>query len=305
MEAADDLVRTRSREWRPTEIDPHLERRLYTGAAELALTHFANALDRPISTALAPAIYAACIEARNLDLFRPGGIREDGFIALRALAEVVQPSQYVESGVFIGSSLYALHSCSFVARIWAIDPNLSQLAFRDDAPERTVYIDTQDFSEIDFGAVLPQSLVYFDDHINTMLRIVQAHQHGFRMLVFDDSTGFHGITQRLYPAVPTIGMLLNIDALEVGDHLAWYFRPKVRNGRKGLLRKILGTVRQMRPPRPIRVSMTITEGFLEQMRRAQALVDKIIPFPNLFETMPLRVNEAFVDQTKYLVLLKD
>jgi hypothetical protein len=305
MGQADGLERDRSGRWRPRELSPGLEKRLLERSAQQALAFFSDIFGKDHDEEMVAAICQAYKQGIELGLFGTGGVGENDFIVLRSLAEVVQPSHYIESGVFVGSSLYAFHSCPAVQRIWAIDPDLSNLKYSDKTPGRTSYIDSQDFSEIDFGELPKNTIAYFDDHINTMNRILQAHRKGIRILVFDDSEGFHGISQRIYPAVPSIGMLRNCDVLRAGDRMVWSVARRIgANRNKGPLHKARNLWRQwLRQPK--QVSMTITEEMLTQMSQARDRIDRIIPLPNLLETLPLHDNEPAVYQQKYLVLLQE
>ena len=61
-----------------------------------------------------------------------------------------------------------------------------------------------DFSKYNFkDENLTSSLVYFDDHINTAERILQASDKGFKNLIFDDSCGLMGTVERIYPSLPS------------------------------------------------------------------------------------------------------
>lgn len=268
-------------------------------AAESAIEHFSVALKRPAGEVDVDGIVTDCLSGRNLGLFQRGGVQEDDFIALRALAEVLRPTFYVESGVFRGSSLYALHSCACVDKIWAIDPNLDSLLFRDDVRGRTTYESERDFGEVDFGRVPSRSLVYFDDHIDSARRINEAFRHGFRALAFDDSTGFYGIGQRLFPAVPSVGMIKHMGSLRAGDVLVW----RVAN-RRWLSAPWLGKWF----PKAVgawELRFEITETVVAQMKEAAAVIERILTFPDLREYLATRDNRASFDKTKYLVLLKD
>lgn len=291
------LERQPARAWSPTEMTPGLRERLYRRAARQALEHFTAALGLEVASAKPfDAIAAeACSEASTLGLFQKGGIREDDFLSLRALAEVLRPREYVESGVFIGSSLYAFVGCSWVERIHAIDPDLGNLKVRDERPGRTRYIEDRDFGEVDFGQPSGDALVFFDDHVASTTRIVQAHEKGFRKLVFDDATGFHGITQRLYPAVPTVGMIALLDDLAPGDRLGWSFRDA--GGQRRLGSMLGGGTTHL--------ELRITAELLDEMQAARRLIRSIVRFPDLLETVPLRDNDPLLDRTKYLLILND
>jgi hypothetical protein len=304
MGEADGLKRRLVRSWRPRELSRGLEKRLLTRAATQAVDYFSEVFEKEYDEKCVDAVYKAFNGALSIGLFRLGGIQENDFLMLRALAEVMKPTHYIESGVFVGSSLYAFHSCSSVKHIWAIDPDLTHLKFTDEISNRTQYIDSHDFGEIQFGDLPENTVAYFDDHINTMSRIEQSAKKGIKILVFDDSVGFHGISQRIYPSIPSIGMLNAYEDLRVGDEITWYVAPRARvTSAAGTIRRGLSLLRPMFQ-RTTKISMTVSEGMLEQMGLVRDLVRKIVPLPNLLETVPLRDNEPAIEQTKYLVLLK-
>ncbi|MDP1171564.1 hypothetical protein, partial [Klebsiella pneumoniae] len=87
---------------------------------------------------------------------------------------------------------------------------------------RVKFIGDMDFSELQLDIEDDEvSLAYFDDHVDSAARILQASEKGLKYLVFDDSTGLEGVCQRAYPAVPTIPMILDIECFRPGDRMAW------------------------------------------------------------------------------------
>ena len=108
----------------------------------------------------------------------------------------------------MGSSIHAFMNSPAIKKIFAIDPDLRNLKIPRKSIPGAELIDEKDFSQIDFVLSGMKALVYFDDHIDTARRIIQASQKGFRYVLFDDSTGLEGICQRFYPAIPTIPMIM-------------------------------------------------------------------------------------------------
>ena len=79
-----------------------------------------------------------------------------------------------------------------------------------------------DFAEYNFeGQNLSSSLLYFDDHINTAQRIIQASDKGFKNLIFDDSCGLMGTVERVYPSLPSLFFIEHVNDLVEGDKIFW------------------------------------------------------------------------------------
>ena len=240
--------------------------------------------------------------AQSLGLFKKGGIREKDHLNLWCLGRVLLPTLYVESGVFIGSSLHAFLRTPTLPNIVAIDPDLTKLKIpSEDLPAETKLIDNQDFSQVSLPPLPEASLVYFDDHINSASRIIQSHEKGLRYLLFDDSTGWEGVCQRLYPAVPTVPMIMNWEALSVNDKVSWTWE-KPTDLNTGLIETIKTRIWPSKS-KWTRVTLTIDETFVEECKRANRLVKKFTKIVDLGEYIPQTLPEKMVDTTKYLVEL--
>ena len=141
------------------------------------------------------------------------------------------------------------------------------------------------------------SLVFFDDHIDTASRIQSANKAGFRWLIFDDSTGVEGICQRLYPALPTLMMIANWELFNLGEEMAWSVPLKNPN----LLSRVKSFIRYkgLAP----RVKLKIDQPLVDIMEDAFKLVDEIIPFPDLSYWVPSSQIGRLNNTQKYLVKL--
>ena len=79
-----------------------------------------------------------------------------------------------------------------------------------------------DFADYDFNEEdLSLSLLYFDDHINTAERIIQASDKGFKNLIFDDSCGLMGTVERKFPSMPSLFFIENIENFSKNDEILW------------------------------------------------------------------------------------
>lgn len=286
-----------------TTVSQDLQKKLIGAAIGRACEFYCNyfartdELDQP---KLVSEYQESFSDALGLGLFAEGGIREKDHLNLWCLSKTLCPEIYVESGVFIGSSLHAFISSQNIKKVVAIDPNLSKLRVSTDQVQEAKLIDGADFSEIEFDLDGDKSLVYFDDHINTANRILQAAEKGFRYLLFDDSTGFEGVCQRLYPATPTIPMVMHPELFSPGDELSWSFHrpvePELKSIAKGMVQSVLSSAGE-------RVTMSITQEFVDLCRAAKERVKQCEKIPDLGEFIPQSRPNRTVDTSKYLVEL--
>lgn len=280
-----------------TTMSPELRLRLYSLAINHSIDFFQNALSMRLEVEynqLAKQYLNVLDKAYSLGLFTIGGVREKDHLHLWCLAQVLQPKLYVESGVFMGSSLHAMLSSGIANDVVAIDPNLDKLKLNKSQYPNVQFIDDQDFSQITLNNVPEDTLAYFDDHINTAARIHQAAEKGIKYLVFDDSTGFEGVCQRLYPAIPTLPMIMHPEVLVEGEQMSWFFTPSQKSGLSVLGKK----------PKTHEVTLEITADFIDTCMQTKSLIKSCTMLPNLGEFIPQRQPEKMLDNSKYLVLLK-
>lgn len=288
MGVNDWLERSDSTQNEQTFISKQLWIKLVTNSIQRAYRFYSEFFNIPIENIdyekLTYDYEEHYLHAISLGLFQSGGIREKDHLNLWCLSQVFLPEVYIESGVFIGSSLHAFINTSSIKQIYAIDPNINRLNIPKENLSKVKLISDQDFSQIKFNLSGIKSLVYFDDHINTAKRIIQASEKGLQYLLFDDSTGLEGICQRLYPALPTIPMIINSDLLSPGDKLHWSFSTTNRA--------------------KTRVKLNITEEFINECNMAKSLINSYQQIPNLGEMIPQLNPEKMNDQNKYLIQLK-
>jgi hypothetical protein len=139
------------------------------------------------------------------------------FIFCRCL----EPDIIVESGVYIGRSLWTLRKAAPQSMLYAFDINFKHLMFRDTAIEYK----EMDWGQSDIKAKSENDFCYFDDHINNCLRIKQASEKGFKHLVFDDSPSVMNLHDFRFPGVPTAQMLLD-NHIKEGDVITWKWKEK-------------------------------------------------------------------------------
>lgn len=223
--------------------------------------------------------------AVSLGLFEAGGISEKDHLNLWCLGQIYSPEVYLESGVFIGSSLHAFIQSPDLKKVIAIDPNLGVLKIPEDDIPGAKLIGDKDFSQLDINFSGSRSLAYFDDHINTADRIIQASRMGLTHLLFDDSTGLEGVCQRLYPAVPTIPMIVDYELLSAGDELSWSYMREGSNEEATL------------------VSLNIDEAFIDKCQMAKVRIKNFCKIPDLGDYIPQSYPAKTVDTSKFLVEL--
>lgn len=288
----------------PTYISSGLRVNLMVAAMRKACEFYSNFFDRSIShldySKLVGEYDQVYSHAVSLGLFQRGGVREKDHLNFWCLNRVLCIDLYVESGVFIGSSLHAFIKSTGVKRVIAIDPNLGLLKIPKEEIPGAILIDDKDFSQVEIDHKGQVALVFFDDHINTADRILQAAKKGFRYILFDDSTGLEGVCQRLYPAIPTIPMIVDAGLLKAGDELSWSFTKSSESGLKGILKNIIlrgfGSAQ-------IRVSLTITQHMVDRCLEANQKIKRCHKIPDLGEFIPQPYPEKLGDMSKYIIEL--
>ena len=166
--------------------------------------------------------FKICLKKANeQNLISHGGIPEKNFLALNLISQIINPSLYVESGFFKGSSLLAISEAKNLRKIIGFDPIHTE--FMAILPNNLdITLVKSDFSDYTFDdEILSNSLVYFDDHINTANRIIEASDKGFKNLIFDDSCGLMGTVERIYPSMPSLFFIENANSLLNDDKISW------------------------------------------------------------------------------------
>jgi hypothetical protein len=145
------------------------------------------------------------------------GVHFSTGLFLFLIARRRNPSVIVESGVYKGLSTYFLSAACPNSRLWAFDPDLSELAFRS----ANATYEVTDWMESGIRCdPLQSSLAFFDDHQCQARRIVEAYSRGIRYLIFDDSWPIEAVAGCGWPPVPTIDMVMN-DSLEPNEIVQW------------------------------------------------------------------------------------
>jgi hypothetical protein len=136
------------------------------------------------------------------------------------LARLMRPNLIVESGVWKGHTTWLLEQACPDARICGFDINLGHLEYKDGKAE----FYESDWSQHTFGKVDPEkSLCFFDCHVNHARRIIEAHERGFRHLLFDDNPPDYKLYSYRRPAFPTVDMVVN-SRLRENQAISWYWQ---------------------------------------------------------------------------------
>ncbi len=160
-------------------------------------------------------------EFRNSFLQTPfgensGGANFNTALILFATARILNPQIIVESGVFRGVSTYFLRLACPNAEIISYDVNLNNLTIKID---NVNYYESDWFSETSVYANNRVNLIYFDDHQDQGVRLLQAYERGFKNILFDDTWPIDVPGGGWLP-VPTINMILD-DRIQIGETYDW------------------------------------------------------------------------------------
>ena len=157
-----------------------------------------------------------------------GGCGFNAALELFVTARLLGPSVIVESGVYRGFTTWVLRQAVPQAKILSFDIDLSRLHRTEEGVE---YVEA-DLSTYDFRSVRKENaLCFFDDLVNQVLRIEQAHSWGFTNLIFADNLPVHGLHGEGWIPYPTVDMVFDDDLAE-GEIVEWQthtlFKYKVR-----------------------------------------------------------------------------
>ena len=112
-----------------------------------------------------------------------GGSRLNNLFWLYALAKVYQPDLVVDSGTYQGASAWALHLGCPSAKTYSFDIEHNQLLHQEVGVE---YINSDWLSHEFERRSSGRALVYFDDHVDQIKRLIEARDLGFDVAIFDD-----------------------------------------------------------------------------------------------------------------------
>jgi hypothetical protein len=138
-------------------------------------------------------------------------------VNLFLMARCLDPDLIVESGVYKGQTSHFLAAACPRAKIHAFDPNLQELSFRTPG---VTYHEKDWMSEAVQCHPARRGLCFFDDHQNQALRVIQAHERGFRYMIVDDSWPIETVTGCGWPPLPSVDLIMS-NPLEIGEVVRW------------------------------------------------------------------------------------
>ncbi len=237
-----------------------LAERLLAAAIDVAETYFRQYV---AATGTVTDEYRAAI-AKTLAFTRQNAasntFREDEFVALAVLVSLLEPQLVAVAGANADAVAAAYATSS--AKVVAVGRKADKLA-------RAIARDTfvkGDFGAHDFGLLPEGALAHIGDSVPTSRRLLEAEAKGFDAAVVTNSPGVTGIVRHGLSTVPTLPMIVHADRYRVGDQISWSNRRR-------------------------RFEMTITEEMLDEMRQAQAVIDRVVPFPVLEDQIALPLKD--------------
>lgn len=151
-----------------------------------------------------------------------GGINFTSGLNIFVIPFLLKPDIIVESGVFQGKSSYFLKMGTPQSNMYCFDINFKNLKYRDG---KIKYFE-KNWMELNLCCQKNQiGFCFFDDHVNQALRLTQAHQRGFKSMIFDDSWPLL-IPGCGWPPVPSIDSLLNGE-FESEEEFKWIEGDKI------------------------------------------------------------------------------
>jgi hypothetical protein len=113
-----------------------------------------------------------------------GGMRSPHLFHFWFAMQHLKPSAVIESGVWKGQGTWFIEQACPDAEIYCIDISWKNLQFRSN---RAQYIN-KDFSLIDWSHLnSDDTLVFFDDHVDSIKRIPVCLKQGFKHIMFEDN----------------------------------------------------------------------------------------------------------------------
>ena len=148
---------------------------------------------------------------------KQGGSRFNNLVWLHLIAKAMEPELMIDSGTFHGASAWAFALAG--TPVYSFDIDLSRLAMRVDG---VVYSEC-DWTAFDWkGRNLAKALVYFDDHLDQVRRLIEASERGIPVAIFDDDfpvTSFAAMAGDGHP-LPKIEFVLD-EQLRGARELSW------------------------------------------------------------------------------------
>ena len=129
-------------------------------------------------------------------------------LKLYLFIRIFNPKNVVESGAFKGHSSYIISIASNnLTKIYSFDINLDNLIIKS---KKVTFIEDDWKNIIDKKIKKKKkTLLFFDDHVSQVDRLLEANELGFKNIIFDDNYDLGSLYNDGWPAVPTIDMCFN------------------------------------------------------------------------------------------------
>tara|TARA_B100000886_G_C20405912_1_gene484764 strand:+ start:802 stop:1677 length:876 start_codon:yes stop_codon:yes gene_type:complete len=112
-----------------------------------------------------------------------GGMQYPHMFATYCFLKKIKPAHVIESGVYKGQSTWLIEKTLPKAKIFSIDIDLSKLKYKS----KKAKYSTIDFSKQNIKQISKNSLVFFDDHQNSLDRVLQCKKFGIKHLIYEDN----------------------------------------------------------------------------------------------------------------------
>lgn len=151
-----------------------------------------------------------------------GGSRFNNLLWLFLIAKAYRPTLVVDSGTYQGASAWALSLGSPGVPAYSFDIDLSRLALRCSAVK---YVEDDWTKHMGKLPSAGRALIYFDDHVDQIRRLIEAGERGYQVGIFDDDyplTSFFSMAPS-GRVLPKIEFALDAE-LEDGRTIEWLYR---------------------------------------------------------------------------------
>lgn len=112
-----------------------------------------------------------------------GGMQFSHMFYFYFILKKLNPDFVIESGVFKGQSTWLIERTIPDAKILSIDINLNQ---REYISKKAIY-SSNDLKFLDLKDVTPNTLIFLDDHINHLDRIIDVDLFNIKHIIFEDN----------------------------------------------------------------------------------------------------------------------
>ena len=125
-----------------------------------------------------------------------GGMLYSHMFALYYILRKIKPKFVVESGIYRGQSTWLIEKTLPKSKILSLDLYLNKRTYI--SKSKNVTYSDKDFKFQNFKSIPKNSLAFFDDHQNSIERVMQSNFFGIEHLVFEDNYSKNDSTEDMY-----------------------------------------------------------------------------------------------------------